>query len=81
MPELRWNIYPTKGGGTHGYMRLKLESDADVIRALVLTRGCGQGFCFRLGGDGIIWAKTIINSSATMKLLQKSGYIDGKQML
>ena len=75
MPELRWNIYPTKAlaGGSHGYMVLKLESDADAIRALILTRGCGQGFCFRLRSDGIIWAKTITNQPATMKLLQKAG--------
>jgi hypothetical protein len=83
MIELRWNIYPTKdgrNGGTHGYALLRIPS-ADAIKILVLTRGCAQGFCYREGGDNkILWAKTIRNMSNTLKLLQKHGYIDPKQM-
>jgi hypothetical protein len=82
-PELRWNMYPTKdgrNGGTHGYLRLKLEDEADAIKILVLTRGCAQGFSYNTKGNGIIWAKTITGQSATCKLLQKAGYVDSRQL-
>jgi hypothetical protein len=75
-PEIRWAVY-----GNGGYMHLRLPSEADAMKILVLTRGCAQGFCYIRGGDGIIWAKTLKNSSEAMKLLQKKGYIDPRQML
>jgi hypothetical protein len=75
-PELRWSVYPNGG-----YLRLRIPSEADAIKILVLTRGCGQGFSFTQGGDGIIWAKTLKRSSETMKLLQKAGYADPKQIV
>ncbi len=75
-PELRWPVYRNSG-----YLRLRIPSEADAIKILVLTRGCAQGFCFIQGSDGIIWAKTVKNSSETMKLLQKAGYCDPKQLL
>lgn len=84
MAELRWNIYPTKdgqNGGTHGYMRLPLASDTDAIKALVLLGKCNQGFCFILGKkENIMWAKTIVGQQQAMKLLQKEGFIDRRQI-
>jgi selenophosphate synthase len=81
MGELRWNIYPTKDGGSGGYMKLRLDSDADAIKILVMTRGFGQGFCFVAGKENIMWAKGIKGMSDCMKALQKAGYIDRRQIL
>lgn len=71
--ELRWNL-------GYGYMRLRLTDEGAALQIMALTRGCGQGFALRLGGDGAIWSKTLTGSDATIKLLRKAGYADPKQL-
>ena len=72
-PELRWNL-------GYGYLRLRLPSETDAIKVLVLLRGCNSGFCYIAGGDGIMWAKTLEGQVAAKKLLQKVGYCDPRQL-
>lgn len=74
MPELRFNL-------GYGYLRLRIASEADMIRILVLTRNCKSGFTYNKNdSDGIIWAKTLAQYNEILRILKQNWYCDKNQL-
>lgn len=66
-PELRF-VMPA------GYLRLRLPSRADAVKALVLTRSCGAGFFYDWRFNNIIAAKSLKPYTEVSKILKREGY-------
>ncbi len=74
MPELRFNL-------GNGYLRLRIISQDDMIRILVLTRQCKSGLFYNKNdSEGIVYAKTLEHYNEILRILKQHGYCDSKQL-